>query len=246
MLSKFQKKLPLILLYLSFAWFVFICKIIDSSLASLCLVALYRQKQNTCNPITIEELTSYKIGDVFDGNVIVTYKAMLDETNKSTEIMRSDLTDSKGEMTVTLNVRGSFIQQYEQKLLPGKAVRIKNFKIAPKTNYDHGESDCILVVDHHTTIENITSICQEYYFVPNTTIRRLILSTESYTLGTIGAIVTSAKKLGMQHVLEIKDGNSENDKATVSIFLPMHVVHKILVFFIYLLKNNNNMYLVIM
>ena len=101
-------------------------------------------------------------------------------------------------------------------------------------------------MDHHTTIENITSICQEYYFVPNTTIRRLILSTESYTLGTIGAIVTSAKKLGMQHVLEIKDGNSENDKAMVSIFLPMHVVHKILVFFIYLLKNNNNMYLVIM
>ena len=70
--------------------------------------------------------------------------------------MREDLTDVKGEMTVTLNVYSSFIKQNQEKLIPGKSICITNFKIAPKTSYDHGEVECIFLVDQETNIKNNT------------------------------------------------------------------------------------------
>ena len=127
------------------------------------------------------------------------------------------MTDAKGEITITLNVLGDLINQHQQKLLPGKGVSITNFKIAAKTTYDHGDSECILVVGQYTSIENISLVCHEYNFIPNTSIKTLLEQTEQYVLGTIGAIVTSAKKTGTQYTLEVKDGNSENDKATISL-----------------------------
>ena len=69
-----------------------------------------RQKLTTCNIITIEELTSCKIGDVFGDNVVVTYRTMFDKTNKAKEVLRVELTDAKSEMEVTLNVRGNLIE----------------------------------------------------------------------------------------------------------------------------------------
>jgi hypothetical protein len=98
----------------------------------LYLLSMYRKKQIASIPINIEELTSCKVGQVFHGNVVVTYRAILDKSKKSTELLRADLTDVKGEMTVTLNVCTNFIEQHQAKLLPGKAIHITNFKIAPK------------------------------------------------------------------------------------------------------------------
>lgn len=144
---------------------------------------------------------------------------MLDKTRKTNENLQADLTDAKGEITITLNVHGDLINQHQQKLLPGKGVSITNFKIAAKTTYDHGDSECILVVDQHTSIENISPICDEYNFIPNTPIKTLLEQTEQYVLGTIGAIVTSAKKIGTQYTLEVKDGYLEIEKATASLFL---------------------------
>jgi hypothetical protein len=53
----------------------------------------------------------------------------------------------------------------------------------------------------------------------NTTIKQFTESTTSYPIGAIGAVVTAAKKVGMQYILHIKDGNSENDKATIELLL---------------------------
>jgi hypothetical protein len=45
--------------------------------------------------------------------------------------------------------------------------------------------------------------------------------------------VTAAKKVGMQYILHIKDGNSENDKATVQLpylvllLLNLYILNKI-------------------
>ncbi len=158
--------------------------------------------------ISIEELTSCKVGNVFHGNVIVMYRTMLDRLHKTNEILRADLTDVKGELTITLNIRCNLIKRHEEKIVPGKAICIKDFKIVAKTDYDHFESECILLVDDHTTIENIGLVCQEYAFVPNTTIKRLLQTVDTYAVGTIAAIVTGTKRSGMQHMLEINDGNS--------------------------------------
>jgi len=71
--------------------------------------SMYRNKQIDFVPINIEELTSCKAMKVFYGNVVVTYKAILDKSEKSIEILRVDLTDVKGEMRVTLNFYTNFI-----------------------------------------------------------------------------------------------------------------------------------------
>ena len=80
---------------------------------------------------------------------------MLDKLNMTNAILRADITDAKGDMTGTLNACGNMIDKYEEIITPGKNISVRNFKVAPKTNYDHGDCDCLLIVDHHTTIENI-------------------------------------------------------------------------------------------
>ena len=179
-------------------------------------------------PISIEELTSCKAGNVFHGNIVVAYRTMLDKLRKTNEILRADLTDAKSEMTITLNLRGNLVKQHEEKLVSGRAICVKDFKIAPKTDYDHCESECILVADQQTTIENIPLVCTVYSFIPNTCIKGLLQTMDRYAVGTVGAIVTGAKKSDTQYTLEIKDGNSEYDKAIVSKFASIHLSCKIL------------------
>ena len=41
-----------------------------------------------------------------------------------------------------------------------KGTCLGNFKIAAKTDYDHGDCDCILVVNHNTSIEKIELVCK--------------------------------------------------------------------------------------
>jgi hypothetical protein len=59
-------------------------------------------------------------------------------------------------------------------------------------------------------------ICSEYHFILDTTINQLAQSNETYPIRTIGAAITLSRKLGSQHILHIKDGESENDKTMVS------------------------------
>ena len=180
------------------------------------LLIIYRHKHITSTPITIQDLHAYKLGESFHGDVIVTYKTVLDKSQKKNYLLRVDLTDEKGYMTVTLNVGNNFIKEHEEKLLPGKSVCITNFSVAAKTNYDRGDCEFILLVHGKSIVSNIDPVCKEYCFIPNTTIKELLASTDHYAIGMIVAIVTRAQQSCMQFYLEIKDGNTDNDKAIVS------------------------------
>ena len=87
------------------------------------------------------------------------------------ELLHSYLVDTKGEITITLNVSHNPIARFEPMVLLGQGICIKNFKIAQKTVYDHGDCDCILVLHDTTILETIPSVYKEYKFVPTTTIR---------------------------------------------------------------------------
>jgi hypothetical protein len=91
--------------------------------------------------------------------------------------LRVDLTDEKGEMTITLNAHTNFIEQHKTTLFPRKTIFIANL-IAPKTNYDHGEDKYISLVEQETSIENIASVCQEYNFILDTSIKRILATIE--------------------------------------------------------------------
>ncbi|XP_057822077.1 uncharacterized protein LOC131034564 [Cryptomeria japonica] len=174
-----------------------------------------RSKTKTQNCMSIEELNARKAGNMFDGDVLVVYKATLDKVNKTREVLRADLTDLKAEMTITLNVPSNLVQQYENKIIPGSGISITGFQIAAKTDYDRGDCDCILILKESSMVETKPSICKQYNFIPGTTIKQLLTSTNEYATGTIGALVVATKKKAFQYMIEIKDGFSDMDKATL-------------------------------
>jgi hypothetical protein len=146
---------------------------------------------------------------------MVVYNTYLDKVNKSRKILRADMTDENGMMTVTLTVLAHLIQRHEEKILPGSGISIANFKILPKTNYDRGDCDRVISLDESSLIETLSPICKEYNFIPDTTIRQFADNMDVYPIGAIRVVVTLARKVGLQYTLHIKDGNTDNDKATV-------------------------------
>ena len=64
-------------------------------------------------------------------------------------------------------------------------------------------------------------VCKEYCFIPDTTIKNFVEKTKMYPIGTIRAAGTLAKRVGLYYILHIKDGDFENDCATVCILIPL-------------------------
>jgi hypothetical protein len=153
---------------------------------------------------------------------MVVYNTYLDKVNKSRKILRADMTDENGMMTVTLTVPTHLIQRHEEKILPGSGISIASFKILPKTNYDRGDCDRVISLDESSLVERLPPVCKDYNFIPDTSIKQFAENMDVYPIGAIGAVVTLARKVGLQSTLHIKDGSTDNDKTTVRppIFTP--------------------------
>ena len=120
-----------------------------------------RSKLGNPNVISIEDLNARKIGNTFEGDLLVVYITTLDRENKTWEVLHVDLTDFKGEMTITLNVTENLIQEYKNKIVPGTSIIVSRFQIGHKTTYDHRDFDCILMLQDSSTIETIPWLCRE-------------------------------------------------------------------------------------
>jgi len=136
-----------------------------------------------------------------------------------------DMTDNEAMMTVTLTIPTQLVQKHAEKILPGNGISITNFNIFPKTVYDRGDCDWIISLNETSIVEKIPAICSEYHFVPDTTINQLAQRNDTYPITTIGVVVTLIIKLGLQHILHIKDGDSDNDKEMVSFSIPSFVLY---------------------
>ena len=165
--------------------------------------------------VSIEQLNARRAGDTFQGDVLVVYKATLDKANKTREMLCANLIDHKAEMTITLNVSGNLVYQHEPKIVPGSAISILDFQVAPRTDYDRGDCDCILILTAISSTKNISRLCQEYKFIPSATISQLLTTVNEYPAGTIAALVVGAKKMGTQFAIDIKDGHTDIDRAQV-------------------------------
>ena len=60
-----------------------------------------RSKLGNPNAISIEDLNARKERNTFEGDILVIYIATLDRENKMRKVLRADLIDFKGEMTIT-------------------------------------------------------------------------------------------------------------------------------------------------
>ena len=120
-------------------------------------------------------------------------------------------------MIVTLTVPAHLVQRHEQNNIPGIGISIIDFIILPKTIYDCGDYDCIIFLHDSTIVETILPCCVEYKFIPNTTIRQFAKNKDLYPIGTIGAAITYCKKVGLQYIIHIKDGDLDDDKGTLPV-----------------------------
>ena len=179
----------------------------------------------TSKVLSIEALNSYQTGQVFVGDIMVFYSTYLDKENKSRSIMRANMTDKEAMMIVTLTVPPQLVQKHAEKIFPHNGISITNFNILPKTVYDHGDCDQIISLNETSMVEKILAICLEYRFVLDSTISQLAQSTNIYPIGTIGAVVTLARKFGSQHILHIKDGYFDNDKSIISLSISSFVLY---------------------
>jgi hypothetical protein len=162
---------------------------------------------------------------VFIGDIMVVYSTYLDKENKSRSIMCADMTDKDAMMKVTLIVPPQLVQRHAEKILPRNGISITHFNILPKKIYDHGDYDRIISLNETSIVEKIPIVCSEYHFIPDSSISHLAQSTNIYPIRMIGDAVTLTRKFGSQHILHIKDGESENDKAMVPLFIFSFVLY---------------------
>lgn len=176
-----------------------------------------KSKSKKKNAISIEELHSHKAGNIFEGDVVVIYKTSMDKTNNTKDVLRVDLTDEKVEMTITINITSVIVKQHEAKIVPGTTICITDFQIAPKTNYDCGHCDCILILENTSMTKVILCMREDYKFIPTNTIIQLLTNEDNYAIGFVGAIMVNTKRT-FQFLVYITDGDSKFYKAQVQIF----------------------------
>ena len=151
------------------------------------------------------------------------------------------MTYDKGMAIVTLNIPTHLIQQHEQNILLCNGISIMNFKYFTKTNYDRADIDCIILLDESSIVETILLICKKYDFILQTIIKQLPEKINIYSIGTIGTSKTFAKKITMQYILNIKDGNLENEKTmvrTYSFYIPYSIFYLLNAYICLIRKHN--------
>jgi hypothetical protein len=136
--------------------------------------------------------------------------------------MLFDMTNNEALMIVTLTIPTQLVQKHTENILPGNGI---NFNIFPKIVYDHGACDQINSLNETSIVGKNLIVCSEYCFVLDSTISHLAHSIDIYPIGMIGSIVTLARKFASQHILYIKDGESENDKEMVPLLIFSFVLY---------------------
>jgi len=69
------------------------------------------------------------------------------------------MTDKEALMTVTLTIPTQLVQKHAKKILPGNGIFITNFNILPKTVYDRGDCDRIILLKKTSIVEKNPAIC---------------------------------------------------------------------------------------
>jgi hypothetical protein len=178
-----------------------------------------RSRVVTSKLLSIEALNNHQSGQVFVEDIMVFYRTYLDKENKSRSIICADMTNKDAMMKVTLTVPPQLVQKHAEKIFPCNGISITKFNIFPKTVYDRGDCDRIISSNETSIVEKNIVVCSEYRFIWDSTISLLAESTDVYPIRTIGDSITQARKFVSQHILHIKDGELDNDKVMVPLFI---------------------------
>ena len=169
-------------------------------------------------PSTIIEICSSSHSNVFDGDVVALYGPGQNRSPGSpvkAPFMHADLVDQNGQMTITVNINNNHIARFLSYFPVGKSVRIKDFAIKKKGIYDRGDAKYTILLQQASSVENIPQVCQQRRLAPDCTIHELLVSNETYSIGSVAALVINCELNNNKFDLTIKDGDTPNDIAIV-------------------------------
>lgn len=129
--------------------------------------------------------------------------------------MHADLLDQNEQMTTTVNINNNHIARFLSYFPVGKSVRIKDFAIKKKGIYDRGDAKYTILVQQASLVENIPQVCQQRRLAPDCTIHEVLVSNETYSIGSVVALVINSEPNNNKFDLTIKDGDTPNDIAIV-------------------------------
>ncbi|XP_059073728.1 uncharacterized protein LOC131049705 isoform X3 [Cryptomeria japonica] len=120
-------------------------------------------------------------------------------------------------MTVTMNISNTLVDTFLPRLTIGSGIRICNFTIKNKSQCESGDADCCIALTTKSTFETIPFVCTEHKLAPDFTISQLSEAHCHYSVGSFGAIGTSYHLTKTHLEVHIKDGDLQEDMATVLI-----------------------------
>ncbi|XP_059069913.1 uncharacterized protein LOC131041407 isoform X1 [Cryptomeria japonica] len=119
-------------------------------------------------------------------------------------------------MTITVNINNKLIDTFLSQLLPTASVRLTNFIIKKKSQYERGDADSCLQLTAKITIECIVKVYKQRKLTPDRTIAQLIDSPNTYSIGSLAVLVAGYTEAPTGYQLLVKDGESASDTATLT------------------------------
>jgi hypothetical protein len=74
--------------------------------------------------------------------------------------MRADMTNNEAMMIVTLTIPTQIVHKHAKNIFPGNGISITNFNILPKTVYDHGDCDRIILLNETSVVKKFPWFAQ--------------------------------------------------------------------------------------
>lgn len=167
---------------------------------------------------TIRDLCRNWAGLAFEGEILVVYGPA---TNKNpnaqnkVEIVHVDLVDANGQMTITMNISNALIDKFLPQITVGSSIRITKFIVQTKSQFERGDAPCSIALTADSKISITKAVCKQHRLTPDMTIAQLKDLDTTYPVGSFGAIATSYHNNRGQLEVHVKDGDSQNDMATV-------------------------------
>jgi len=169
-------------------------------------------------PSSIIQICSTSHSNVFDGDVLALYGPGQNKSPGSpikAPFMHADLVDKNGQLTMTVNINNSQIARFLSYFSVGKSVRIKDFATKKKGMYDRGDAKYTILLQQASSVENIPQVCQQRKLAPDSTIHEVLVSNDTYSIGSVAALVINCEPNNNKFDLTIKDGDTPNDIAIV-------------------------------
>ncbi|XP_059065696.1 uncharacterized protein LOC131061442 isoform X2 [Cryptomeria japonica] len=183
----------------------------DNPCSTLATQASYTKQSLSSTPpkpSTILDLCFQRVGYMFEGDILAVYgPAKYTNTQNKTEILHVDLIDCKGQMTVTMNISNTLVDTFLPRLTIGSGIRISNFTIKNKSQYERGVADCCIALIAKSTFETIPCVCIEHKLALDLTISQLSEADCHYSVGSFGEIGTSYHLTKTHLEVHIKDGD---------------------------------------